>query len=378
MSLHTKLIPLAFALTAAGSAAAQEIVTIGSVAPLTGPGAHLGKDYENGARMAIEDLNAKGFQINGKAVKFMLLSEDDAGDPKLGTATAQKLVDAKVNGVIGHATSGTTIPASRIYFGAGIPQISPAATSPQYTRQKFNTAFRSISNDEKLGGVLGAYAVAKLQSRKIAVIDDRSAYGQGLADEFIKSAKSKGAQIVGREFTNINASDFSAILTSIKGKHPDTIFLGSYDGIAGTILRQMKTLGIQAKLIGGDAVCTEQLEQLAGDALGEGVVTCAEAGGVTGAQQKVMDDFVARYKKKYDSTAPLYAPYVYDAVMTMASAMADARSAAPARYLPYLAKVKYQGVTGLVSFDRYGDINDGAITLYTYKGGKKSKIEVVK
>ncbi|CDG81747.1 branched-chain amino acid ABC transporter substrate-binding protein [Janthinobacterium agaricidamnosum] len=378
MLLKTKFIPLAIALAFAGSASAQEVVKIGSVAPITGASAHLGKDYENGAKMAIEDLNAKGFQINGKAVKFVLLSEDDAADPKQGTAAAQKLVDAKVNGVIGHLNSGTTIPASRIYFNAGIPQISPAATNPQYTKQKFNTAFRSLANDSKLGGTLGAYAVEKLQAKKVAVIDDRTAYGQGVADEFLKGAKAKGAQIVGKEFTTANATDFNAILTSLKSKAPDTVFFGGMDSVGGPMLRQMKALGIKAKFLGGDGLCTEPLAKLAGDGIGEGVVTCAEAGGVTGDQQKAMDDFQARYKKKYNADVQLYAPYVYDAVMTMATAMADAKSAEPAKYLPFLAKVKYQGVTGLITFDQYGDIKDGAVTLFTYKGGKKTKIEVVK
>ena len=218
MLLKTKVLPLALALAFAGHAGAQEIIKIGHVAPVSGASSHLGKDNENAAKMAIEDLNAKGFKIDGKAVKFVLVPEDDAADPKQGTAVAQKLVDAKVNGVVGHLNSGTTIPASRIYFNAGIPQISPAATNPTYTQQKFNTAFRVVANDNKLGGTLGAYAVGKLQAKKIAVIDDRTAYGQGVAEQFVKGAKkaAPGVQIVGKEFTNANATDFNAMLTSIK------------------------------------------------------------------------------------------------------------------------------------------------------------------
>jgi len=237
MLFKTKFIPLAIALAFAGSAGAQEVVRIGHVGPISGANAHLGKDNENGAKMAVEELNAKGFKINGKAVKFVLLTEDDAADPKQGTAAAQKLVDAKVNGVIGHLNSGTTVPASKIYFDAGIPQISPSATTPQYTKQKFNTAFRVVANDNKLGGTLGRYAVEKLQARKIAIIDDRTAYGQGVADEFIKGAKAKlpGVQIVDREFTNSNATDFNAILTSIKHKNPDVLFFGGMDAVAGSL-----------------------------------------------------------------------------------------------------------------------------------------------
>ena len=380
MLFKTKFLPFAIALAFAGSAHAQEVVKIGHVAPISGASAHLGKDNENGAKMAIEDLNANGFKINGKVVKFVLMTEDDASDPKQGTAAAQKLVDAKVNGVIGHLNSGTTVPASKIYFDAGIPQISPSATTPQYTKQKFNTAFRVVANDNKLGGTLGRYAVDKLQAKRIAIIDDRTAYGQGVAEEFVKGAKAKfpGVQIVGKEFTNANATDFNAILTSIKGKNPDMVFFGGMDAVGGPMLRQIKSLGIKVRFMGGDGICTEALSKLAGDGVGEGIVTCAEAGGVMGDQQKGMDDFHARYKKKYNSDVQLYAPNVYDAVMTMATAMADAKSAEPAKYLPYLAKVKYMGVTGPIAFDANGDIKDGSLTLFTYKGGKKTKMEVVK
>ncbi|UGQ45345.1 branched-chain amino acid ABC transporter substrate-binding protein [Massilia endophytica] len=376
MLFKTKFMPLAIALAFAGSAGAQEIIKIGHVAPVSGPSAHLGKDNENGAKMAVEELNARPFKINGKPVKFVLVLEDDGGDPKQGTTVAQKLVDAKVNGVIGHLNSGTTVPASKIYFDAGIPQISPSATNPVYTKQKFNTTFRVVANDNKLGGTLGKYAVEKLKAKKIAVIDDRTAYGQGVAGEFVKGAKGPGVSVVDKQFTTDKATDFNAILTSIKAKNPDLVFFGGMDSVGGPLLRQMRALGIKAKYMGGDGVCTESLPKLSGAA--DESVTCAEAGGVTPDLQKNMDDFVARYKKKYNSDVQLYAPYVYDAVMTMATAMADAKSAEPAKYLPYLAKVKYQGITGPISFDQYGDVKDGALTLFTYTGGKKTKMEVVK
>jgi len=380
MQLKTKLIPLAIAMAFAGAASAQDVVKIGHVAPISGASAHLGKDNENGAKMAIEELNAKGFMLNGKKVTLQLLMEDDGADPKQGTAVAQKLVDAHVNGVIGHLNSGTTVPASKIYHDAGIPQISPSATTPQYTKQGFKSAFRVVANDNKLGGTLGRYAVETLKAQNIAVIDDRSAYGQGVADEFVKGAKAKkrDIKIVGKEFTNPNATDFTAILTSIKAKKPDLIFFGGMDSVGGPMLKQMKALGIDAKFMGGDGICTEALARLAGDGIGEGRVTCAEAGGVKGEQEKVMADFVARYKKKYNAEVQIYAPYVYDAVMVMAKAMQNANSADPVKYLPELQKIKYQGVTGLIQFDAKGDIKDGALTLYTYKGGKKTKMDVIK
>jgi branched-chain amino acid transport system substrate-binding protein len=377
------MIPLAgaIAFAFAGAASAQELVVkIGHVGPISGAIAHLGKDNENGARMAIDELNAKGVTIGGKKAKFELLAEDDAADPKQGTAAAQKLVDAKVNGVIGHLNSGTTIPASKIYFDAGIPQISPSATNPKYTQQGFKTAFRVVANDGQLGGTLGRYAVQINHAKRIAVIDDRTAYGQGVAEEFIKGVKSKGgaAEIVAQQYTNDKATDFNAILTAIKSKNPDTIFFGGMDAVAGPMLRQMKALGINAKFMGGDGICSEGLAQLAGDALGDNQVVCAEAGGVEEAQKKGMEDFKAAFKKKFGVDVQIYAPYVYDAVMVMVEAMKKAGSAEPAKYLPELAKINYKGVTGNIAFDAKGDIKEGTLTLYTYKGGKRQQLAVTK
>jgi branched-chain amino acid transport system substrate-binding protein len=382
MQSRTKTIPLAgaIAFALAGAASAQEqVVKIGHVGPITGAIAHLGKDNENGARMAIDELNAKGVTIGGKKVKFQLLAEDDGADPKQGTSVAQKLVDAKVNGVIGHLNSGTTIPASKIYSDAGIPQISPSATNPKYTQQGFKTTFRVVANDGQLGGTLGKYAVQTLKGKKIAVIDDRTAYGQGVAEEFVKGAKKAGgAQIVAQQYTNDKATDFNAILTSIKSKNPDVVFFGGMDAVAGPMMRQMKQLGIKAKFMGGDGICTEGLANLAGDAIGEEQVVCAEAGGVVDAQKKGMDDFRAEYKKKFGTDVQIYAPYVYDATMVMVEAMKKAGSADPVKYLPELAKIQYKGVTGPIAFDSKGDIKDGTLTLYTYKGGKRTQIAVTK
>jgi len=378
MQVTTKLIPFAIALAFAGSASAQQVVKIGHVAPISGPSAHLGKDNENAARMAIDELNAKGFTLNGKKATLQLISEDDGADPKQGTAVAQKLVDAKVNGVIGHLNSGTTVPASKIYNDAGIVQISPATTAPVYTRQHFPGAFRVVASDAKLGSTLSKYAIDTLHAKNIAIIDDRTTYGQGVADEFAKGLKKPGIKVVGREFTSATATDYTAILTSIKAKKPDLIFFGGMDSVAGPMLKQLKALGINAVFMGGDGMCTDALGRLAGDGLGENHVYCAEAGGVKGPQEKVMDDFRARYKQKFNMDVQLYAPYVYDSVMVMAKAMHDAGSADPAKYLPVLKNIRYEGVTGTIQFDANGDIKDGALTLFTYRGGKRTKLDVIR
>jgi branched-chain amino acid transport system substrate-binding protein len=379
--MRIKMLPIvAAAVLVAGTASAQDmVVKIGHVGPTSGAIAHLGQDNERGARMAIEALNAKGVMIGGKKAKFELLAEDDAGDPKQGTAAAQKLVDSKVNGVIGHLNSGTSIPASKIYSDAGIPQISPSATNPKFTRNGYKTTFRVVADDVHLGGTLGKYAVTQLKGKSIAVIDDRTAYGQGVADEFEKGVKGAGGATVAREFTNDKATDFTAILTSIKAKNPDVVFFGGMDAVAGPMLRQMKQLGINAKFVGGDGICSSELPKLAAGTMADGQVVCAEAGGVEGEAKKSMDEFYAAYKAKYKDDVKVYAPYVYDATMVMADAMVKAGSADPKVYLPVLAKTSgYKGVTGVISFDEKGDIKNGALTLYTYKGEKRDQIAVVR
>jgi branched-chain amino acid transport system substrate-binding protein len=381
MKLEKKLVCIAIgaAFGVAAPAFADDLdIKIGHVAPITGNIAHLGKDNENGARMAIDDLNAKGILIGKQKAHFELLAEDDAADPKQGTAVAQKLVDEKVNGVIGHLNSGTTIPASKIYFDAGIPQISPSATNPKYTQQGFNTAFRVVANDGQLGGTLGRYAVTTLKAKTVAVISDKTAYGDGVADEFRKAASKAGAKIVDKEFTTNSATDFQAILTTVKGTKPDVIFYGGMDAQAGPMLKQMKQLGIDAKFMGGDGICSSELPKLAGDGMADGQVVCAEAGGVEEGKKAAMDDFKARFKAKYGVDVEIYAPYTYDAVMVMADAMKKAGSADPKKYLPFLAKESYDGVTGHIAFDAHGDIKNGALTLYTYKGGERQLISVVK
>jgi branched-chain amino acid transport system substrate-binding protein len=369
----------ALALAAFAVHAEDLVVKLGQVAPMSGGQAHYGRDNANGAILAVEDLNAKGITIGGKKAKFELMNEDDAADPKQGNLVAQKLVDAKVNGVIGHLNSGTTIPASRIYNQAGIPQISPSATNPQYTQQGFKNAFRVVANDAQLGGTLGKYAIEKLGAKRIAVIDDRTAYGEGVAREFIKGAKKSlpGVQIV-QQYTTDKATDFNAILTSIKAKNPEVVFFGGMDNVGGPMLRQMKQLGINAKFMGGDGICTSALPSLAGEGLRDDQVVCAEAGGVTGAKEKEMEQFRERYKKRFGIDVVLYAPYVYDAVMTMADAMQKANSIEAAKVIPALARTDREGVTGHINFDPKGDLKEGTLTLYTFKGGQKEKLAVVK
>ncbi len=350
----------------AAPAIPEATVKIGHVGPTTGPQAHLGKDNENGARLAIDDANSKNIMIGGKKIKFELVAEDDQADPKQGTTVAQKLVDAKVAGVVGHLNSGTSIPASKIYSDAGVPQISPSATNPKLTLQGFKTTFRVMANDVQQGSVIGKAAVETLGAKKIAIIDDKTAYGAGLADETEKAAKAAGATIVAREYTNDKATDFKAILTKIKAKNPDVIMYGGMDAQGGPMAKQMKELGIKAKFIAGDGVCSAEWPKLAGGAA-EGQF-CTQAG-LPPEKMPNATDFVTRFTAKY-GPIQVYAPYSYDAANTLIEAMKKANSTDPAKYLPELAKISYDGITAKIEFDEHGDTKNGAITLYTVKDGK--------
>ena len=379
MLLKLNVVAAAVVALSAGFASAQAVVTIAHVGPTSGAIAHLGKDNENGAKMAVEELNAAGVTIGGNKVTLKLMTEDDAADPKQGTAVAQKLADAKVAGVVGHLNSGTTIPASRIYSDAGIPQVSPSATNPKYTRQGFKTAFRMVADDVHLGGTLGRYAVNTLKGKSIAVIDDRTAYGQGVAQEFTKAVEAAGGTVVAKEFTTDKATDFNSILTTIKGKKADVVFFGGMDAVAGPMLRQMKSLGINAKFMGGDGICSTELIKLGGDAIADNQVYCAEAGGVEGKEEADMAAFKSKFKAKFGTEVQVYAPYVYDGVKVMVAAMVKAGSSDPAKYLPILAATKdYKGVTGNITFDEKGDIKNGALTLQTVRGGKLTKLAVIR
>ena len=394
--MHTKFsaialsVAAAFALTACGqneepkpvaapaapaapAAKPEVLVKLGHVAPMTGPQAHLGKDNENGAVLAIEELNAKGMEIGGAKVKFELMAEDDAADPKQGAIVAQKLVDAKVNGVIGHLNSGTTIPASRLYAEAGIPQVSGSATNPKYTQQGFATAFRVMANDVQQGKSLGEFA-AKQGVKTVAIVDDRTAYGQGLADEFRKAAEASGLKVVATEYTNDKATDFKAILTKIKSTKAEMVFFGGMDAQGGPMAKQMKQLGIKSKFLGGDGVCTPEFMKLGGEAA-EGNY-CSLPGMPLDKLAKG-PEFRDKFTKKFNAEIQLYAPYVYDAVMVVADAMKRADSVEPAKYLPAVGKTSYDGVTALIEFDGVGDLKGGAISIYQYKGGKLEYVETL-
>jgi branched-chain amino acid transport system substrate-binding protein len=372
MQMKLKITVAAAVAVAAGVAMAQEmVVKIGHVAPMSGGQAHYGKDNENGVRMAIEDLNAQKIKIGGKAIKFEIAAEDDAADPKQGTAVAQKLCDAKVAGIVGHLNSGTTIPASKIYNDCGIPHITGAATNPNLTKPGYKTTYRIIANDNALGAGLAFYAADTMKLKRIAVIDDRTAYGQGVAEVFAKIAKTKGIEIVDQQFTTDKATDFMAILTAIKSKKPDGVFYGGMDAQAGAMLRQMDQLGLSnVKFFGGDGICTTEIIKIASGAKSLDGVVCAE-GGSSIAKMPGGTAWKAKYDAKYPGQFQIYSPYTYDATFVLVDAMKRADSVDPKVYIPKLMETNYKGVTATIAFESTGEMKNPSMTLSTYKDGKK-------
>lgn len=348
-------------------------IKIGHVAPLTGGIAHLGKDNENGARLAIEEANGAKLKIQGKDAKFTLVAEDDQADPKVGTTVAQKLVDAKVAGVVGHLNSGTSIPASPLYNQAGIPVISGSATNPKLTEQGFKTQFRVVARDDQQGPAIANFLAAEKKPKLVAVIDDATAYGEGIANEVEKTLKAANIKVLPREKGTDKTTDWKAILTKLKGKKPDAVFYGGMDATGGPLMKQGRELGIKAVFSFGDGACTDEMTKLAGPAA-EGLL-CSQAGIPPQAASKA---FLDTYKKKFNVDPILYAPFTYDATNLLIAAMQKADSADPAKYLPELAKSEFSGATGKIAFDAKGDRKDAEITIFTMKDGKIEPIAVVK
>ena len=347
-------------------------VTIAHAGPLTVKTPHLGKDDENGVALALAQANDKKIKIGGKLVKFVMVSEDDQGDPKVGTTVATKLVDAKVVAVVGHLNSGVSIPASEIYSKAGIPMISGSATNPVLTERGLANTFRTVGRDDQQGPAIATYIANEIKAKKVSLIDDKTAYGEGLANEVEKTLKADKIAILGRERTTDTETDFKSILTKIKAKNPDVVFHGGMDQTGGPLLKQARELGIKAIFVFGDGACTNEMFTLAKDAA-NGLV-CSQAGLPAAAASK---EFLSDFNKKFGDVKQ-YAPYYYDATLAVIEAMKKADSVDPIKFGPELFKVSFTGATGKVEFDAKGDRKDADITIFKMVDGKIAPISVVK
>jgi branched-chain amino acid transport system substrate-binding protein len=370
---HTRL-ALALALAASAGAAQAADIKLGFAAPLTGPQAHYGEEMRNGLQLALDEANQQGIVIDGEKARFVLVSRDDQADPRIGVQVAQQLVDEKVKGILGHFNSGTSIPAARIYSEAGLPQIS-MATSPEFTRQGYKTAFRMMTSDTQQGAADGKFMIESLKAGKIAIIDDRTAYGQGLADEVEKAVKAGGGKVARREYTTDKSVDFTAILTNIKREQPDAIFFGGVDAQSGLMKKQMVRLGIKAPLVSGEMTRSDNFIQLAGSAA-EG--TYASLAGVPLAQMSAGKDFDQRYRAAFKQAPGVYSPYAYDGAWNMIAAMKQAGSSEPAKYLPVLAMLQRKGATtDHIAYDARGDLKEISVTVYQVRNGKWEMVQTM-
>ncbi len=348
-------------------AAQEQVVKIGVSGPLSGANAFAGKDNENGVRLAVDELNAKKMAVGGKTIKFELVSEDDQGDPKAGVSVAQKFADAGVRFVLGPYNSGVAIPASRIYNDSGII-MSTVGTNPKVTQSGYANVFRIVASDNQLGSSMADYAAKQLKVKTIAVVDDRTAFGQGVAAEFVKQARKAGLKVAGHEFTTDKATDFAAILTSLKAKKVDAIFFGGYAPQAGPMARQMRALGMQnVKLLGGDTLCSPEMAKLGGDAVGENVL-CAQGGAILDKQANG-PAFQKRYKERFKIAPDVYAASFYDQTMFMAQAMKATNSTDPSVVAAAMHNTSYKGVVGNYAYDAAGNMKTSAVTIYTFKNG---------
>ena len=342
-----------------------KVVKVGFAAVLSGAQGHYGKDMEFATKIAIDEANAKKLQIGGQTIKFELISEDDQADPKAGTAAAQRLVDSGVVAVIGHFNSGTSIPASRIYNAAGIPQVSPTATNPTLTSQGYKNVFRVINTDAQLGNYAGKYAVGGKSFKRIAIVDDRTAFGLGMADQFEKAVRAEGGQIVAREYTSDKTVDFTGILTKFKGLQVDLVFFGGLDAQAGPMAKQMKQLQVPAVLMGGGGFTNKNFINSAGPGA-EGTLSWDY--GLPLAKMPGGKSLIAKMKEKYNVETENFAPFSYDAAWVVINAMVKANSTDPKIFLPALASTDFDGVTGKIKFDSKGDLVNPPATLLEVRG----------
>ena len=347
-------------------------IRIGHVAPLTGGLSHLGKDNENGARLAIDEANAAQIRIGGKLARFLLIPEDDQGTAQGAVAAAQRLVGARVVGVVGHLSSGASIAASAIYREAGVPVISPSATNPRLTEMGSSVQFRVIGRDDQQGPAIANYLTGTGKAKLVAVIDDSTAYGEGVADGVEATLKSHSIEVLPREKGATTTADWRAALARIQAKNPDAIFFGGMDSSAGPLVRQARELGMKALFLAADGACVDSMSTLAGGAA-EGMVCIQPGLPISVAARKFVDAYQARFNR-----APIvYAPFAYDAANALIEAIKKADSAEPLRYQSQLAQLSFTGATGLIAFDEKGDRKHAPMTIDTLKGGTLAPIAIM-
>ncbi|WP_238535629.1 branched-chain amino acid ABC transporter substrate-binding protein [Paraburkholderia phytofirmans] len=342
------------------------VVRIGFAAPLTGPSAADGKEMKNAARLAIEDANARHPKIGERTVSFELAPLDDQADPRVASQVAQRFVDMSVAGVVGHFNSGCSIAASNVYDDAQIAQVSPSSTSAIYTLRGKKSSFRVVGQDAVAGAELGRYLVEDFQARRVAIVDDRTDFGAGLADRVSDFIAQRHVAIVAREYVTDKTVDFSAILTRIRSQNADLVVFGGFDAQAAQIVRRMRSAGMKATLAGEGFNNAIFLNLARGD--GEGTVTIQPGLPLNRMPAK---DFASRYEARYKAKLEGFqAPYAYDATSVIVQAVLAAQSARAVDVLQAVRKTNMDGLTGPIAFDKNGDLAAAPYTIYRLTGGR--------
>jgi branched-chain amino acid transport system substrate-binding protein len=339
----------------------ENVIRIGAAGPMTGDQSKMGVDLRNSVELAVAEWNEKG-GVLGK--KIVLLSADDQADPKQAVSIANKLINQKAVALVGHWNSSCSIPASKYYQDANIVMVSPATTNPQLTLQGFKNVFRVCGTDDQQGKVAAEFVLKTIRPKKIAIIHDKTAYGQGLADYF-KRALGDRVQVVYYGGIIQRDPDYKAVLTTIKQSDPELYFFGGIYPEAGRLVRQAKEIGMNIPMITGDGVYDPTFINIAGtSAEGTYVTFGTEPTGLPSAKS-----FMVKYKAKYGDPGP-YSIYAYDAANIILTAIAETRNTEGSKVAEYISKTVFHGAFGDISFDKNGDVTKAPYVIWQVKGGK--------
>ncbi len=358
----------AVALTAlvafSGSAWAEVVIAVAG--PITGPNAAFGAQLQKGAEQAAADINAAG-GMNGEQIRVVV--GDDVSDPKQGISVANKFVADGVKFVIGHFNSGVSIPASEVYAENGILEITPAATNPVFTERGLWNVFRTCGRDDQQGGIAGAYLAEKFKDAKIAVVHDKTPYGQGLADETKKAMNAAGLTEVMYEGVNVGDKDFSALIAKMKEAGVTIIYWGGLHTEAGLIIRQAADQGLDATLVSGDGIVSNELASIAGDAVEGTLNTFGPDPRLNPANKELVEKFRAA---GFEPEA--YTLYAYAATQILAQAATAAGSNDPQEVAKAIKeKGPFKTVLGELSFNEKGDRTDADYVVYEWRKGDDGK-----
>ena len=349
-----------------GSITVKADIIVASAGPMSGQYASFGAQLKAGAEMWAKDTNAKG-GILGEKVKLVI--GDDACDPKQAVAVANKFVSQKVAYVAGHFCSGSSIPASKVYTEEGIIQVSPASTNPAFTDEGGPNVFRVCGRDDQQGEVAGNFLAKEYKGKKVAIIHDKTAYGKGLADATKKNMNKGGLKETMYEAITAGEKDYSALVSKLKSKGIEAVYLGGYHTEGGLIVRQMRDQGMSTKLISGDALVTAEYWDITGDA-GEGtLMTFSPDPRNNPAAASVVKEFKAAGIEPEG-----YVLYSYAALQVFEQAANQAGSNDPAKVLKVMRKGKFDTVIGSLSFDKKGDVSLPGYVFYEWSKGNYKEL----